>query len=140
MEIEHDVYEEDDVDDGVNHQQGDVLGGLVLEGNVVRHHDGGVEGEAQDDPVPDGLEGAVMEEDVWRGFGGFLPVLGHDVRIEAHHLSIRSATHTRTVVATRDREEIESFGNHLNSRERERERDNTEFPDNGLKIDIQGRE
>ena len=31
-------------------------------------HDGSVEGEAEDDPVPDCLEGAVVEEDV-RGGG-----------------------------------------------------------------------
>lgn len=61
VEVEDDVDKEDDVNYGVDHQQRDVLGGLVLEGDVVRNHDGRVEGEAQDDPVPDGLEGAVVE-------------------------------------------------------------------------------
>jgi len=60
VEVEHDVDEEYDVDDGVDHQQGHVLAGLVLERHVVRHHDGRVERQAQDHPVPYGLERAVV--------------------------------------------------------------------------------
>ncbi len=86
VEIENDVDEEDDVDDRVDDQQTDVLRRLVLEGHVVGHHDGRVEGEAEDDPVPQGLKGAVVQQDVRRRFGGLLAVLRQDVRIQAHHL------------------------------------------------------
>ncbi|XP_038212885.1 potassium voltage-gated channel protein eag-like [Zerene cesonia] len=60
VEVEHDVDKEDDVDDRVDDEQRHVLARLVLEGHVVRHHDGRVEGQAQDDPVPDGFESAVV--------------------------------------------------------------------------------
>lgn len=86
VEVEDDVDEEDDVDDAVEDQQRDVLRGLVLEGHVVGDHDGCVEGEAQDHPVPDGFEGAVVEQDVGRGFRGFLAVLREDVRVHTDHL------------------------------------------------------
>ena len=86
VEVEHNVDEEDDVHDGVHHEQTDVLGGLVLEGDVEGHHDGGVEGETQDGPVPDGLEGAVVEQDVGRRLGRLLAVLRQDVRVQRHHL------------------------------------------------------
>ncbi len=56
VEVEHDVDEEDDVDDGVDDEEGHVLRRLVLERHVVGHHDGRVERQDQDDPVPDGLE------------------------------------------------------------------------------------
>ena len=52
VKIEYDVDKEDDVDDRVDDQQTDVLRRLVLEGHVVGHHNGRVEGEAKDDPVP----------------------------------------------------------------------------------------
>ena len=86
VKVEDNVDEEDDVDDRVDDQQTDVLGRLVLEGHVVGHHDGRVEGEAEDDPVPQGLEGAVMQQDVRRRFRRLLTVLRQDVRIQAHHL------------------------------------------------------
>lgn len=86
VEVEDNVDEEDDVNYGVDHQQRDVLGGLVLEGYVVRDHDGRVEGETQDDPVPDGLEGAVVEEDVGRRLRCLLAVLRHHVGAQTHHL------------------------------------------------------
>jgi len=61
VKVEDDVNEEDDVDDGVHHQEGHVLRGLVLECNVVGHHDGRVEGEAEDDPIPDRFEGTIVK-------------------------------------------------------------------------------
>ena len=87
VEVENDVDEEDDVHNGVDHEQTDILGGLVLEGDVEGHHDGGVEGEAQDGPVPDGFEGTVVEQDVGRRLGRLLAVLRQDVRVQRHHLS-----------------------------------------------------
>ena len=55
------------------------LYGSDLEGDVVRNHNGRVEGEDEDDPVPCGLEGAVVEDDVGRRLGRLLLVLGEDV-------------------------------------------------------------
>ena len=52
---------------------------LGPKGNVVGHHDGGVEGEDEDDPVPGRLEGTVVENDVWRGLRGLLFVLRENV-------------------------------------------------------------
>lgn len=95
VEVEHDVDEEYHVDNGVDHKQGHVLAGLVLEGHVVRHHDGRVEREAQDHPVPYGLERAIVQQYVRRRLRRFLPVLGHYVRVQAHHLHTRPKyTHT----------------------------------------------
>ncbi len=59
---------------------------LVFERDVVWHHDCGVEGEHENDPVPGGFEEAVVQEDVGRRLGSLLAVLGHDVRAEAHQL------------------------------------------------------
>ena len=78
MEIEHDINEKDDVHDAVHHQPRNIVL-LGLEGDVVGHHDGGVEGEDEDYPVPCGLEEAVVEDDVGRGLWGFLLVLRKDV-------------------------------------------------------------
>ena len=44
VKIEHDVNEEDYIDDAVDDEYGDVVHGLALEGSVVGHHDGSVEG------------------------------------------------------------------------------------------------
>lgn len=89
MKIEDDIDKEDDIDDGVDHQEGDILRSLVLEGHVVGHHDGRVEGQTEDDPVPQGLEGAVVQQDVRRRFGRLLAVLRQHIRIQAHHLHTR---------------------------------------------------
>lgn len=86
VKIEHDVDEKYHVHDGVDHQQRHVLARLVLERHVVRHHDGRVEGQAQDHPVPDGFERAVMQQYVRRRLRRLLPVLGHYVGVQAHHL------------------------------------------------------
>ena len=86
VEVEHDVDEEDDVNDGVHHQEADILGRLVLEGDVEGHHDGRVEGETQNGPVPDGFEGTVVKQDVRRRLGRLLAVLGQHVRVQRHHL------------------------------------------------------
>ena len=78
VEVKHDVDQEDDVHHAVQHQPNQVVL-FGLKRDVIGHHDGGVEGEDEDDPVPGGLEGAVVEDDVWRGLGGLLFVLRHDV-------------------------------------------------------------
>ena len=88
VEVEHDVHQEDDVHHAVQHQPHDVVL-LGLEGDVVRHHDGRVEGEDEDDPVPGGLEGAVVEDDVRRRLGGLLLVLREDVRVQLQNLETR---------------------------------------------------
>lgn len=85
VEVEHDVHQEDDVHDAVQNQPGDVVL-LGLEGDVVGHHDGRVKGEDEDHPVPRGLEGAVVEDDVRRRLGSFLLVLGQDFRAKLKHL------------------------------------------------------
>lgn len=78
VEVKHDVHQEDDVHDTVQHQPGDIVL-LGLEGDVVGHHDGRVEGKDKDHPVPSGLEGAVVEDDVRRCLRSFLLVLRQDV-------------------------------------------------------------
>lgn len=95
VEIENDIYEEDDVDDGIDNEERDVLGRLVLEGHIIRHHDGGIKGEAKNDPVPDRFESAVVEEDVRRRLRGFLPVLREDVCAQAHHLENATGLNAR---------------------------------------------
>ena len=90
VEVQHDIYKENHVHNRVHHEQADVLGRLVLERDVVRHHDGGVEGETEDHPVPDGFEGTVVEEDVRRRLGRLLAVLRQHVRAERHHLQDRA--------------------------------------------------
>ena len=58
--------------------------------NVETYHDSSVEGKKEDDPVPRGLEGAVVQEDVGRGAGSLLAVLRQDVRAQAHQLNNKS--------------------------------------------------
>ena len=56
MEIEDDVNEENDVDDGVHNNQADVLVGEgPIDSQVEGNHDHRVEGQAQYHPVPDNL-------------------------------------------------------------------------------------
>ena len=88
VEVQHDVNKEDDVHDAVQHQRGQIVL-LCLKRDVIRHHDGGVEGEDEDDPVPGRLEGAVVEDDVWRGLRGFLLVLREDFWSQLESLSLR---------------------------------------------------
>ena len=85
VEVEDDVHQEDDVHHAVQHQPHDVVL-LGLEGDVVGHHDGRVEGEDEDDPVPRGLEGAVVEDDVGRRLRGLLLVLREDVGVQLQDL------------------------------------------------------
>ena len=59
-----------------------------LECGIIGHHDGCVEGENQDDPVPDGLEETVVEDDVRRCLGSLESVLGQHVRAQVHHLVV----------------------------------------------------
>ena len=57
VEVEDDVDEEGQVDDGVDDQERDVV--VVetpVEGQVERNHHDGVESQAEDQPVPDNLE------------------------------------------------------------------------------------
>ena len=91
VEVEDDVHQEDDVHHAVQHQPHDVVL-LGLEGDVVGHHDGRVEGEDEDDPVPGGLEGAVVKDDVRRRLRGLLLVLREDVRVQLQHLETRGST------------------------------------------------
>ena len=77
----------------IDDEQTDVLWRLVLKGHVVRHHNCRVEGEAEDDPIPQGLEGAVVQQDVRRRLGRLLPVLRQHVSVQAHHLHHRQDTH-----------------------------------------------
>ena len=90
VKVEDNVNEKNHVHDRVQHEQEHVLRGLVLQRHVVGDHDGRVEGEDEDDPVPDGLEGAVVEQDVRGRFRSLLSVLGHnDLRTEAHELKLK---------------------------------------------------
>ena len=75
-----------------------VLRILYLEGHVVGYHDGSVEGEEEDDPVPGGFEGGVVEDDVWRRLGGLLTVLREDVRVQIHHLKHTDSWQVRSII------------------------------------------
>ncbi len=86
VKVEDNVNEEDDVDDAVDDEQRHVVHRFALEGDVVWHHDGRVESEHEDDPVPRRLEGRVVQDDVRRRLGSLLPVLRQDVRVQVHHL------------------------------------------------------
>ena len=86
VKVQHDVDEEDDVDDGVDDEQRHVLRRLVLERDVVRHHDGRVEGQAEDDPVPDGFEGTVVKQNVRGSLWGLLSILRQNIGTKTHQL------------------------------------------------------
>ena len=64
--VEEDVDKEDDVDDAVGSQLGNVVDRLALERGVVRHHDGRVISEHEDQPVPGAAEPRVVKDDVLR--------------------------------------------------------------------------
>ena len=89
MEVEYDIDEENDVDDAIDDQQRHGVLRLVAEGDVEGDHDGRVEGEDQDHPVPRRLEGRVVQDDVYWRLRGFLPVLRQDVSQQIHHLRNR---------------------------------------------------
>lgn len=74
VEVENNVDKEDDVHNTVHHQPSDIVL-LGLEGHVVGNHDGSVEGEDEDNPVPSGLEQAVVQNDVGWSLWRFLFVL-----------------------------------------------------------------
>lgn len=86
MEIENDIYEEDNVYYRIDNEERNVLGRFVLEGYIVRDHYSRVERQAEYDPIPYRLEGAVVQKYVWRSFGRFLSVLWHHICIQRHHL------------------------------------------------------
>lgn len=79
MKIKHYIHQEDDIHHTVHHQPGQVVL-FGLEGDIIGYHDGSVEGEDEDDPVPGGLEGAVMQDDMRRSLRSLLFVLREDVR------------------------------------------------------------
>ena len=75
----------------VDYEQRHCVERLVAEGDVEGHHDGRVEGEDEDHPVPRRLEGRVVQDDVGRRLRRLLAVLRQDVAIQVHHLR-RTAT------------------------------------------------
>lgn len=75
VKVDENVDEEDDVDDRVDDKDRRRVERLVVKGDVVRHHDGRVEREQQDQPVPLGLEHRVVEDNVLRRLGRLLPVV-----------------------------------------------------------------
>jgi hypothetical protein len=75
VKVEHDVEEENDVDNRVDDEQWDVVHRLRLECHVEGHEHGRVECEKQDDPVPHRFECAIVQDDVWRRFRRLLSVL-----------------------------------------------------------------
>ncbi len=79
MEVEHNVHQENHIHNAVYHQPGDVVL-LGLEGHVVGDHNGCVEGEDENHPVPGSFEGAVVQDDMRRCFWSLLFVLREDVR------------------------------------------------------------
>ncbi len=56
---------------------------LVLNETLYGDHDGGVESENEDDPVPCGLKGTVVQDDVRRGLGCLLFCTGAGCLIPA---------------------------------------------------------
>lgn len=77
----------------VQHQETDVLCRFVSKGHIERYHYRSVKGETEDDPVPDGFEGAVVQEDVRRRLWRFLLILGQDIGVHCDQLcswSVRS--------------------------------------------------
>ena len=85
VEVEDDVHQEDYINHAIQHQPNNVVL-LGFEGNIVGHHYGCVKGKDKDDPVPGGLEGAVVKNYVGRRLGSFLLVLWEDVRVELQNL------------------------------------------------------
>jgi len=75
VEVDENVDEEDDVDDGVDDEDRRRVKRLVAERHVVRHHDGRVERQQQNQPVPLGFEHGVVEDDVLRRLGRLLSVV-----------------------------------------------------------------
>jgi len=69
MVVEENVDKEDDVDDAVERQLSDVVDRLSVERGVVRHHDGRVVGQYQDEPVPGAAEARVVKHDVFGSDG-----------------------------------------------------------------------
>ncbi|XP_026683269.1 potassium voltage-gated channel protein eag-like [Diaphorina citri] len=66
VKIENNIDKENHINNGINNEKGYVFGGFVFESNVVGDHDSGVEGKTENDPIPDGFERTVVEQDVGR--------------------------------------------------------------------------
>lgn len=79
VKVQYDVDEENDIDDGVDDQEKNVLAGFVFEGDVVRYHNRGVKSQTKYNPVPNGLESAVVQQYVGWRLWGLLSVLWHHV-------------------------------------------------------------
>ena len=92
VKIEYDVNEEDHVHDAVCDQQRYVVHSLAFEGHVERNHDCSVEGEDKYDPIPGGLEGGIMQDNVRWSLWSFLSVLRKNVCVQIHHLQRKIKT------------------------------------------------
>lgn len=78
MEVQHNIHKEDYVHHTVQNQPHQVVL-FGLKGDIVGNHDGCVEGEDENDPVPCGLKGAVVQDDVRWSFRSLLLVLRKNV-------------------------------------------------------------
>lgn len=94
MKVQHNVHQKDHIHNAVHNQPGDVVL-LGFERDVVGDHDGGVESENEDDPVPGGLKGTVVQDDVRGGLGGLLFVLRKDIWAQLENLQEREASDGR---------------------------------------------
>lgn len=92
VEVQYDVDEEDDVDCTVKDKQGHVVEALVAEGGVEGNHDGSVEGQQKDQPVPDATEQGVVENDVRWGARRILLVARKNIEVYGEHLEHASIT------------------------------------------------
>ena len=64
---------------------------IPTEGDIEGHHEGSVEGERQNGPVPDCLECRIVEDDMGRSLRSLLSILWEEVSSEVHNLKgIRS--------------------------------------------------
>jgi hypothetical protein len=68
VKVQNNINEKHDIHNAVNDQKRDLIHGLVFERGVIRDCDGGVKGQNQNEPIPDGLEETVMENDMWWSF------------------------------------------------------------------------
>ena len=77
MTVEEDVDKEDDVDDAVGSQLGDIVDRLALECGIVWDHDGRVVGKHEDQPVPRTAELGIVQYYVFRSDRNGRAVLRH---------------------------------------------------------------
>lgn len=60
MEVEDNVNEEDNVNDGIDNKEKHILASFILKGDVIRHHNCRIKSETKNYPVPDCFKGAIM--------------------------------------------------------------------------------